>query len=405
MGLGICCIGMSFSCVESSKDNSGQLSDQWEVVASRQWNGRDSVVVCDIDLLKDTVDLPLSFFVEDFQIVKLDNSDEALVGITDVCLSENYILVYGSVFSGHYPCRLFTKEGRFVADVGALGQGPGEYRSIYGAQIDEHHQCIYLMPFANSNVIYVYDLEGKPLYSLPLHLPVTKAIFKVDTSKRELIVGVLPFKGYPWVAWVQDFEGHLIDSIPAPAHLSVVPDFSNEIMTGQNTDAFDLFVSTYWERRPDTLYHYLVSESRLQPCFTLDLKKRERPISSCYELSDVYLGRMSVEKQVAANMWETQDPSHYIVDKKTLKGSFFRVKNDFLGGMSANHLWTPWMFNNGYYALLVEPGQFKSDIDTYLASSMGLSEQVRSNLKKLSESIREEDNSYVIYAKQKGVRI
>ena len=161
------------------------------MVASYQWAGQDSVVVCDLSLLKDTVDLPFSFFLKDFQIIKLDNRDEAMVGENNLCVSENYILVYGSVYELH-PCRLFTKKGEFVTNIGAIGQGPGEYRAVYKAEIDEKHNCIYLMPFANSNAIYVYDLAGKPLRSIPLHQSVSKAVFKVDADKRELTVGALP---------------------------------------------------------------------------------------------------------------------------------------------------------------------------------------------------------------------
>lgn len=159
------------------------------------------------------------------------------------------------------PCRLFTKKGEFVTNIGAIGQGPGEYRAVYKAEIDEKHNCIYLMPFDNSNAIYVYDLAGKPLRSIPLHQSVSKAVFKVDADKRELTVGALPFTGYPFVAWVQDFEGHLLDSVPAARHLSVLPDYSNEVMYGANTEVFDLYISTFFELRPDTLYHYIRSKA------------------------------------------------------------------------------------------------------------------------------------------------
>ena len=153
------------SCSVVPKAEEKNLSEQWPVVASYQWAGQDSVVVCDLSLLKDTVDLPFSFFLKDFQIIKLDNRDEAMVGENNLCVSENYILVYGSVYELH-PCRLFTKKGEFVTNIGAIGQGPGEYRAVYKAEIDEKHNCIYLMPFANSNAIYVYDLAGKPLRSV-----------------------------------------------------------------------------------------------------------------------------------------------------------------------------------------------------------------------------------------------
>ena len=126
------------SCSAVPKIEEKDLSEQWPVVASRQWTGQDSVVVCDLNALKDTIDLPLSFFVEDFRIIKLDNRDEAMVGVSNLCVSENYILVYSSVYTLH-PCRLFDKKGKFITDIGAIGQGPGEYLSIYKARIDEKH--------------------------------------------------------------------------------------------------------------------------------------------------------------------------------------------------------------------------------------------------------------------------
>ena len=61
------------SCSVVPKAEEKNLSEQWPVVASYQWAGQDSVVVCDLSLLKDTVDLPFSFFLKDFQIIKLDN--------------------------------------------------------------------------------------------------------------------------------------------------------------------------------------------------------------------------------------------------------------------------------------------------------------------------------------------
>lgn len=86
------------------------------------------------------------------------------------------------------------------------------------------------------------------------------------------------------MAWVQDFEGHLLDSVPAARHLSVLPDYSNEVMYGANTEVFDLYISTFFELRPDTLYHYIRSESRLKPRFTLNIGDRKRSITTFYEL-------------------------------------------------------------------------------------------------------------------------
>lgn len=124
------------------------------------------------------------------------------------------------------------------------------------------------------------------------------------------------------MAWVQDFEGHLLDSVPAARHLSVLPDYSNEVMYGANTEVFDLYISTFFELRPDTLYHYIRSESRLKPRFTLNIGDRKRSITTFYELPQAYVGRLMVEEQVGDGMWETKSPSNFIVDKASLRGTF-----------------------------------------------------------------------------------
>ena len=75
-----------------------------------------------------------------------------------------------------------------------------------------------------------------------------------------------------------------------------------------------------------------------------------------------------VEEQVGDGMWETKSPSNFIVDKASLRGTFFRVINDFAGGMP-DRLWTPWSLRNKQYIRLVEPGVLKAEIESYLSST------------------------------------
>lgn len=63
-----------------------------DVVAEKVKVGDSEVISCDLTKLKDTVDLPLSLFAEELQLVKLDNRDEALVGGGATFVSEHYIL-------------------------------------------------------------------------------------------------------------------------------------------------------------------------------------------------------------------------------------------------------------------------------------------------------------------------
>ena len=58
----------------------------------------NGLIVCDKALLNETITLPLSFFIEgELQIVKLDDSDEALVKNNPAVISENYIPVESNI--------------------------------------------------------------------------------------------------------------------------------------------------------------------------------------------------------------------------------------------------------------------------------------------------------------------
>ena len=178
------------------------------VARSVEINGQP-VTVGNMDLLEDTIDLPLSYWVDDFRLVKLDGRDEALVGMSTVYLSENYMLVDKS---DHIPCKLFRKDGTYVGDVGSIEQGPGAYKHVSDVQIDESGGYIYLMSW-EARSIWVYDLQGMYIKSIPLNkkydnLYVPEGIFKVDATKNRVSVIMIPFKSLPVVAWVQDLEGN-----------------------------------------------------------------------------------------------------------------------------------------------------------------------------------------------------
>ena len=80
-------LSIAASCGTSPSGSSAASDDplaNCPVVGQYVQVGNDRVLSCDQQLLKDTVRIPLSYFAEDFELVKLDNRDEALVGQTAV---------------------------------------------------------------------------------------------------------------------------------------------------------------------------------------------------------------------------------------------------------------------------------------------------------------------------------
>lgn len=296
----------------------------------------DTIIVCDLSLLKDTIDLPLSTFVSDFELVDLGEDEEALIKETSgggsIAVSPNYIGIY--LGTGY---KLFDKTGKYITSLSAQGQGPNEYAfSIYDSYIDEKNDRAYLLPM-NGNKILVYDLKGNAQPYIPLAHETTKGKFYVDDQKKLLYVANMPFSDTASTFWIQDFEGKLIKEIIA-GHLKIVPpDFSNDINVSMNTEEIDYSVF-HWKNTVDTLYHYNEADNRLAPSFTVNFK--DNPILHDYiELPDYYLIRLI----------EIESDYRYIyglIDKKTLKGNYIKLKLDMLGNIDAP-AWA--IFERGLY--------------------------------------------------------
>lgn len=342
-------------------------------------------------LLKDTLVIPLSHLIEDVHVVKLDNKDEALVAPSLAVISDNHILVKNG---NGKPYKLFDIKGNYLADIGAIGQGPGEYNLIYSQQLDEKNQRVYLLPWQTEQIL-VYDFSGKSLDPIRLPVRVPKGIFKVQGD--QVAVGTLPFEGMPNVAWIQTTGGEVLYEIPAGS-LTLPRDFSNEIYSSQNTENMDL---SFWLYRPrlDTLYH-VDFKGRLSPKFTAKFEGEALQPHSYAEWGDYFLGTTStlVYSTDGTNHWtEGKEPAYYIVDKKTLKGAFVRIENDLFGKKEE---WPLYLFNNGFYCVNDEPGNIEELLGNALKSTT-LDDKYREKWATLQKQINSEDNNYIIYAKMK----
>ena len=387
------------SCGTGSKDLAENTNDPLAnspIVGQYVQVGTDKVMACDQKLLADTVRIPLSFFTEEMELVKLDNRDEALVGQTGVTVSDNYILVYGS---RQNPFKLFDRKGKFLTNIGAIGQGPGEYQMVYDAKLDEANNRIYILPW-NASQLLVYDLQGNVLDPIPLCLRCPKAKFNVDLSGGKVSVVLLPFKGYPAVAWTQDLEGKRIDFIE-PGHLEAPQAFSNEVTAGFNIPGvFDVNILCIMPTRVDSLYRYASDKNRLIPTFTLNFANTDKiPWHGYGEYPHHFVGNFSEPPvEVSPGSWTNGQTFHYIVDKETGKGSFFTLYNDYFGNLEIDY--PSYAFFNGYYTRNIEPGNLMTDIENAL-KNQDITAEMRKKLTDLQASIDENDNNYVMIAQLK----
>lgn len=338
----------------------------------------NTLTVCRFDQVKNTIDINLSDLVEEFKIVRFENSDSAFFKGNGLCITDHHI---GISQSDGLPFLLFTHDGRLKCQVGAIGNGPGEYnQSIYDKIINEKTKEIYLASFAFLPKILVYNTDGKFVREIVTKAKLSKPKIEVDDDGDITIIH-MPFESdkEKFLAAVHDKNGSFKQELkPAPNFLQ--KDFNQDIFAYHNVPEF-----SFWLSSCDTLFHYDKNANKIYPKFKMDFgEMSETPMHIYSELPGYYL---------TAILW---GKGNIIVDKEKKTSNYARLINDFFGHMEAP------MFNfiHGWFYQMFEPGRLITLIEKRLTDS-DCSAEDRKQLETMLESIDEEGNNILFMGKLK----
>ncbi len=387
-------LSVLLSCGGSKTETSNiglQKTDAVKVV--EQPNG-NRFVTLNVTQLKETTRVPLSAFIKDINVVKLESSEEALIGGDQLALVyDNYILVRGE---GQMPVKLFDKSGKFIAAIGTYGRGANEYMNIYDLDLDEENGVIYILPWMTDKLLR-FDLKGEPLPAIPLVQQSPKGVFKVDTKAQKLSMFVLPFSNEKLVSWTQDFEGNVITQRPNGT-LAVHPDFSNEVnSSGNNKGIFDAKLFVFGNERTDTLYT-IESNGALTPKFALDFGSNEIIMHDIVDIKNFYFGQIFEPKALSEYVTTTQNHLSFIVDKKTQEAGFVEVYDDFFSGKDVQFF--GYKMKGGKYISNYDPEILRGDLEEGI-NSVELSEDAKKRAQELLDQIDDNDNNYIIWGELK----
>lgn len=361
------------ACKSSPKETAKQDDNAFIVLSEDEVSGKKTV--------------KLSELTEDFRIIRFDNRDEALFKLNLPHFSDNYICIYQGA---QKVVKLFDKDGKFICDVGAVGQGPEEYFFIYDAAIDEKNGFIYIAPFANNNKIQKYDLKGAYAGTITLKGDINKGRLSVQPDGTLAMVqlcfhdnggdhtgALIPLDSTQSVQY--SFYPSLASSFRDASGMNV--GFNNEIWSWGNAPGFPVQYTNN-----DTLYHYDTAANQLVPRFlyAMNPEKRKNSWFMSVELPNHFLIRVNSDKSCLV-----------LMDKATGEASEVEFINDFMGNMPIS----PW-FQGGYYFICYEPLQLQERIEKALASGDCPEDQVE-KLTKLKNSIHENDNNIMFVAKLK----
>lgn len=344
------------------------------------------LVVCDESKVNDEKETKLSELVDSLQIIRLDNRDEAFFKYQWIALSEHYVCIWqrdgGAV-------KLFDKSGRYLCDIGAVGQGPGEYRFIYDALIDEAQGRIYLSSYIGESVL-TYTLQGEFLEKIDFGETLNKprlflnpdATFSLvhlcfNDRHNKFVAANVPTSQTDSIQYVYIEE--LVTSFKDPEGKKT--GLNQEVWSYRNVDNFPFMLTS-----TDTLYHYNSMTNEVKASFTM---------------------QMAPEKKGDAFFIFNELPRHYLVfvvgengetiliDKESREASRVKFINNRMGNMEiVPH------FQDGYFFDIYEPIVLKEKLEKQIESD-NCPEEQKEDLKTFLSTLNENDNNILMLGKLK----
>ena len=274
-------------------------------------NGHE-MLVCKVSELKSEVkDLLLSELVESLEVVRLETNDSCLIKeIWKVFVTDNYI---GVLEHDGRTYKLFDRKGKFITNIGKIGQGPHEYINLINSSIDEKNNRVYLMGFSRVDKLLCYDLEGNAYDDIPFYY---KSLDKPSFFIKDDIITVfsMPITNREVFSFQQNMKGELIKTMPATEDLYAY-DYENELFTSYNNGVFSIHYTML-----DTIFNYDSESNKLIPKYHTKFD------------GDAFC----VYRELPNHYITISFPS-IIVNKKTKKANYYKAKNDFLGGLDIDY--------------------------------------------------------------------
>lgn len=394
-------LSLIFLCMGCShKKDTPKLSmiDGCKVTAHRIAESFD-MIECDLGLVKQKMDIPLSDLVSDVKLIKLENTTkEMMVSSNDnVCISEHYIVAYGS---GSLVSKLFDTNGKFIAYIGSIGNGPGEYSPwVETVQIDEEEGLIYQTTITRQDEVNVYSLKtGRYIENIPLAEQGNRARLLVDATAQRITVLHVPMPHIKNIVWQQDFSGKIIHSVPAQSYMDEA--YTNSVY-GWNPGCVEPVLSQVHNKLTAGFIHYFPTKDslyvfdgdKLTPYFTIRYRDNANPpFHTVDETEHCFLITLYKDD----GMFKILD-KRILLDKKTLRGCETDLYLDALGDMPIDFIPT---FQGNFLFYNFSPDDLQEKIEAALKLPH-ISNQKKMELEELLNKIQPDDNNYILIGKLK----
>ena len=364
------------------------------LISCKSETDQDKVITVNLSEVNKKRVVNLSDWVLEPEFIALDSSSkDAYTEGGNCCVSDNYIGMYGS---GQVYKLYDRRTGKYLRNIGRIGKNSGEYTNVYRSEIDEENSMVYILPWTAKELL-CYDLNtGELIEARQLKYNVPKGAFTIDPETGELTVATLPFEGEnETVVWKQDKEDNVLWEVPA-GDLSLVPDYSHEIVGAFNTEDFDLSIST-WGGRVDSLY--VVKDGFLKPIFTMNfLKDNQKAATSILPnhtyilLPDHIITSVSMPVRRASGYYSYGKPVFVVTERETEHSYVAEFTDDIL-----NRKLEYLPFTQGYYKEVFSAEDFMKIGKAALYKGK-LSETSKARISDILKAITPESNDVILLA-------
>lgn len=382
-------IGLLLGCCACKESKPTIGLDNCDVVAVKKVVGKDTVIVCEQEWIKQHVTIPLSHLVADWKLLRLENDkEEAKTVPFQLYPSENYLFIIDSQRKGVF---VYDKQGNYLRKIGQAGEGVDDFHvNAYQVQPDEKNNCIYVRDLNPERILQFRISDGKVLKSIPLSVNRCSEILMLD-SVMLLARGphfTIDEIGKKPLLWLQDLKGNMLQEVSS--------------VSWRNRLASQYYLwnragnVTFCTSNADTLYHYNVKENRLMPRFTIHCSQERGPHVSMEDVSDYYLFMLAESVPNDFGYWYLPQ-KRIIVDKKTLKGAYVDIVLDGYGNMRITDKW--FRLNGDYMMMALQSKEVMAMCKEVLARKESISSEEANRVRDLLANIQEDDNSFVLYGK------
>lgn len=371
------------------------------LILATSCNGRIShkpVPVIDLQNPGETRDIYLSELLDDIHVVKLETSNEILLGQpTNYLVGESYIITIDNA-----KILQFSNNGGFLRTLAKAGNGPEEFLRSEAFALDEKKDILYINHRGDSRHILAFDLKtGERIKRIPTG--VDNLISQIIVS-GDSVLTVVPRMNREYNLFYLTTSGKFVNGIAPPEVKGIGLQTSIDMVMNE------LY---YMPKEYDTLYK--VKQTSIKPYCFFYIEDRftyeNNEIGNFVYLSANTPGFMIANKAHASiKMNEDGETFSMNADKQTryfINKNDFSVteikdfKNDFLGIDEKLDQWDDYLFitnNLGFVAY--SSFELKQKIDKTLESNK-LDDLIKQRISVLNQEIKENDNPVILVGKLK----